>query len=305
MARLPRYSHHRHTGRLLPHRETSYGFLLGVIVAVGALLLGVSWDATEASTTASGSYAVFAVVPAPKVTVAPVITSPSNGQSFSTNPITVTGTCPDNTLVKVFKNDILAGSTICQQNRTFSLQIDLVVGANKLTAAAFNVNDETGPVSNAVNVTLNVPPGGLGFSTELIIQTPTYYRGTAPGVEIVWPLELVGGQAPYAVNFDWGDGHSDLVTRTAPGPFTLQHTYTKTGGYMGNFPLVIRATDAAGHTAYLQVTSLVNDLHGATTGASKPVSSSLMIAWPFWLLLILILLVKPSGIFGRNVAEKV
>lgn len=297
MLSLPRYSHRRHTGRLRPHHETSYGWLVAMTMLVGGLLGLMSFDGASASGPSAppvtGSYSVFAVVPAPKVTTAPVITSPSNGQSFTTNPVTVAGTCPANTLVKVFKNGILAGSVVCAANRQFSLPIDLVIGTNALTATAFNVNDESGPTSNVVNVTLNAPPGGLGFSTELLIQSTTYYQGTAPGIKITWPIELVGGQAPYAISFSWGDGATDLLTRTAPGPFTLNHTYTKPGGYLGAFPLIIRATDAAGHTAYLQVTTIVNNPKGAaatTGGGGKPSVWTVFVLWPFWLLLLLVIL---------------
>jgi hypothetical protein len=267
-----------------------------MMMLVGGLLSLVSLDGVQAGNSAppvTASYSVFAVVPAPKITAAPVITSPTNGQTFGQNPVTVTGTCPADSLVKVFKNDILAGSVVCAANHTFTLPIDLVVGANSLTAVAFNVNDEAGPTSNAVNVTLTAPPGGFGFSTELLIQSTTYYLGTAPGIEITWPIDLIGGQAPYAVNFDWGDGHSDLVTRIAPGPFTLNHTYTKPGGYLGAFPLIIRATDAAGHNAYLQVTTIVNNPKGAAStsgGGVKPSVWTVFVLWPFWLLFVLVIL---------------
>ncbi|HSX00641.1 MAG TPA: hypothetical protein VLF67_00220, partial [Candidatus Saccharimonas sp.] len=183
--------------------------------------------------------------------------------------------------------NILAGSVICSPNKLFSVPIDLLVGSNALTAIAFNANDEAGPTSNTVNVTLTVPPGGLGFSTELLLVSSSYYRGTTPGTEIDWPAELIGGQAPYAVSFDWGDGHSDLLTRTAAGSFELKHTYSKPGGYLGNYPLIIRATDAAGHTAYLQLVTIVNQPTGQTVVGIKS-NIDLVAAWPLWILLVLL-----------------
>ena len=290
MVKTPRYSHHRHTGRLRPHHETSYGWLMALTLLVGGLLLTVSWAPAEASTTGSGGYQVYAVVPAPKPTVAPVITSPSNGQTFGVNPVTVAGTCPANTFVKIFANGVLTGSVVCGQNQRFTLQIDLVVGQNSLTAAAFNINDESGPFSSPVNVTLTAPAGGLGFSTELLLQTTAYFRGAPPGTELVWPITIVGGLAPYAVSYDWGDGKQDLATRVAPGPFELKHTYLKPGGYMGAYPLIIRATDAAGHSAFLQLTSIVNDPAGATTKSTGKTTATTLVAWPFWLLSVLIVL---------------
>jgi hypothetical protein len=156
---------------------------------------------------------------------------------------------------------------------------------------AYNALDQEGPSSPAVVVTLNQPPGGLGFSSELIIQSTSYYRGSEPGQEVVWPIELVGGQAPYAVSIDWGDGTTEVITRLTAGPFTVKHTYQKVGGYLGSYPLIIRAADAAGHTAYLQLTTIVNSPKGGT-GTSKPtdVITGQMLLWPIWVVLFLMVL---------------
>ena len=77
--------------------------------------------------------------------------SPTTGQSFTVNPITVEGTCPAKTLVKVFKNGVLAGSTPCQASGRFTIPIDLLIGKNDLTALAYNANDDPGPDSPAVS----------------------------------------------------------------------------------------------------------------------------------------------------------
>lgn len=293
MVVFPRYSHRRHTGRLRPHHETSYAFLVFLMMAIGVLLATYSFT-TEASTSGGGAYTVGAVVTGARPTGPATITSPSSGQTFGTNPITVTGTCPDKTLVKVFKNGILAGSTICDANRHFSIQMDLLLGSNALTAWAYNTNDQPGPDSPTVNVTLTIPSNVFGFSSELLIQSTSYYRGALPGDQITWPIELVGGVAPYAVSFDWGDGtQSDLVTRTAPGPFTLNHTYKQVGGYLGAYPLIIRATDAAGHTAYLQLTSIINSPTGNAKAGTKSIVPSLSqyaLIWPLWVILLLMII---------------
>lgn len=264
----PRISHHRHTGRLRPHRETSYALLVFLLLlsSVGTFVVS---QVVSAATEGSGGYEVQATVPGPRPNAPAIITSPTNGQTFQTNPIMVEGTCPDKSLVKIFKNGVLAGSAICQANQRFSLQIDLVIGSNILTALSYNTLDQAGPDSPPVSVTLNQPPGGPGFSTELILQSINYYRGARPGETVTWPVEIVGGAAPYAVSFDWGDGKSDLMTRLAAGPFTLEHKYEKAGGYLGSFPLIIRATDSAGHSAYLQLTTIINDPGAGNQGAAS------------------------------------
>jgi hypothetical protein len=292
MSGLAGLSHHRHTGRLRPHNETSFAALVFVLLCLGLVMVAAATQADAATTTGGGAYAVTGVVAGPKPTLPATITSPSNGQVFQTNPLQVTGTCPSNSLVKVFSNGVLVGSAICGSDRHFTLQIQLLVGQNQLTALPYNTNDEAGPASAPVTVTLNAPPGGPGFSTELVLQSINYYRGSIPGQEVTWPITIVGGVAPYAVNFDWGDGTSDLVTRTTAGPFTLSHTYKKAGGYLGSYPLIIRATDAAGHTGYLQLTTIVNDATGAnSTGkVTTKTAISFVLIWPIWVVLILMVI---------------
>jgi hypothetical protein len=240
-------------------------------------------------------------VPGPRPTQPAIITKPTTGQSFETNPVDVEGTCGAGNLIKVFKNGILAGSVICQSNGRFSLKIDLVVGKNDLTALPYNTLDQEGPAGNTVTVTLNVPPGGFGFSTELILQSVNYYRGIKPGEEVTWPIEIVGGQAPYAVSIDWGDGTTDLLTRLAPGPFTVKHVYKyPSKGYMGAYPLIIRATDSAGHSAYLQLTTIVNDPagkngaggsgDGSGSGDGDGTLNKLLVIWPLWIVLLLMVI---------------
>jgi hypothetical protein len=295
MVVIPRYSHYSHTGRLVHHRDTSYALLTFLTLAAGLLLASFTWSVRAAGCgqpDASGcenSYAVQAVVPGPRPSKPAIITSPSNGQSFNTNPVTVEGTCPDKALIKIFTNGILVGSIICDASGHFKIPVDLVIGRNDLTALPYNALDQEGPTSPTVTVTLNQPPGGPGFSTELILQSVNYYRGSEPGAEITWPVEIVGGQAPYAVSIDWGDGTSDLITRLAPGAFTVKHTYNKVGtGYLGSFPLIIRATDAVGHTAYLQLTTIVNAAAaGATKKATTPTVTNVLVLWPLWIVLLL------------------
>ncbi len=297
---LRRLSHHSYSGRLTHHRDTSYALLVFLTLAVGVLLASYTTAAKASDcgvpTTpdCTGSYIVTAVVPGPRPAKPAVITSPSSGQSFTTNPVTVEGTCPSKSLVKIFTNGILVGSILCDANGRFKIPVDLVIGTNSLTALPYNALDQEGPTSPAVGVTLNQPPGGPGFSTELVIQSENYYRGSVPGEEVVWPIELVGGQAPYAVSIDWGDGTSDVVTRLAPGSFTVKHTYNQVGGYLGSFPLIIRASDAAGHTAYLQLTTIVNSAKAGPTKSAGETAGGLLkmfpFVWPLWVLLLLMIL---------------
>lgn len=194
---------------------------------------------------------------------------------------------------------------LCGPDGKFTILVDLVIGKNELTALPYNALDQVGPISPTVTVTLNQPASGLGFSSELIIQSESYYHGSEPGQEIVWPIEIVGGTAPYAVSVDWGDGSTDVVTRLAPGAFTVKHTYQKTGpGYLGSFPLIIRAADAAGRTAYLQLTTIVNSSK-ADTNPAKAVANTISTQWLLWPLWVVLLLMVISFWLGERREKKI
>ena len=109
-----------------PHGETSFAALIFVLLCVGVVLIAAG-QAANAATTGGGSYGVQGVVAAPRPTSPATITSPSSGQTFQTNPVQVTGTCPTSSLVKVFSNGVLVGSVICGSDRRFALQIQLLV----------------------------------------------------------------------------------------------------------------------------------------------------------------------------------
>lgn len=212
------------TGRLTRGREISYALLVFLMLIVGVFLVSISAPAkadtpckapngssgTAASLSqysdCSGSITLYAVVPAPVPTRPAVITSPTNGQSFTTNPVTVSGTCQAKTVVQVSTNGILVGSVICSANDAFSVPVDLVVGTNALTALSYNANNQPGPTSPTVTVTLSQAASPLGYSSQMLLQTENYYQGTVTGRSISWVITIVGGEAPYAIDVDWGTG---------------------------------------------------------------------------------------------------
>lgn len=83
-----------------------------------------------------------------------------------------------------------------------------------------------------------------------------------------------------------------MLTRLGPGPFTISHTYKTPGtGYLNSYPLIIRGTDSADHTAYLQLTTIVNSpLAKTTTASASPTINKLLIIWPIWIVLLLMII---------------
>lgn len=252
---------YEHTGKIRPHKHTSYGAIMLLLLLALMPILFINRTA-NADTTGGGSYQTFAVVPAPVPSKAPQINNIPSGKVYtSADPVSVSGTCPVNTLVKLFKNNVMGGATLCN-NGSFSLKIDLFQGSNTLIARAYNANDVPAPDSNPVVVTLQLTGenNGLltsGLASQFYITSEIYYRGVEAGSSISWPLTISGGQPPYAISVGWGDGKTDLISVETPGKLTISHTYTHPAPE-GSYTIFINATDSNGSKSYLQLTAIVN-----------------------------------------------
>ncbi len=293
MGLKPRVSQHIHTGRRLPHAHTSYAILVFMLLLVGVVLMSIT---TRSS---AESFGVAASVAAPAVTGAAAITKPAMNQHFTSTPIEVVGTCQTGTLVKLFDNAIFVGSAICVGKSSFSLQTDLYGGRNDLVLRQFNANNQPGPDSATVTVYSDLSDEAAAAIArnggQLVLISSNQYKGSLTGDEISWPLEIHGGAGPYNISWDWGDGQVDTVTRPDAGAFSLRHTYTKKGtGFKSTFPITIRAIDANGQAAYLQLVTIVNSDKNPIIPAS--LESGTLIAWP---LLILALLMVVSFWLGE------
>src|SRR5581483_10168178 len=94
------------------------------------VLAAMAWSAggrVLAATQQSGAAGISGTVAAPPPSQGATIEIPKNGQNFSTIPITVSGLCPNNTLVEIYKNNVFGGAANCQ-NGSLSLQVDLLNG---------------------------------------------------------------------------------------------------------------------------------------------------------------------------------
>ncbi len=216
------------------------------------------------------------------------IAIPGNGAIFTSVPVTVSGLCPSNLLVKIFANNIFVGSTVCL-NGSYSLRVDLFSGQNDLVARVYDALDQSGPDSNTVSVTFN-DAQFLQFGTPLSLTSPYAERGAPPGSELDWPIILSGGTGPYAISVDWGDGSStELLSASVAGTVSMNHTYKTAGVYQ----VIVKATDKNGDTAFLQ---LVGQATGATQNNNKSSTNNNTVVqkqvlwWPAVAMLPLVLL---------------
>lgn len=260
-------------------------------LAATAVLLLAFWllpaSNASAATQQTGNVGVQGKVLGPPPSRAPTINVPGNGQSFNNLPITVSGFCEAKTLVEIYKNNVFAGSTQCQ-NGSYRLEIDLFDGRNDLVAREFDDLNQAGPDSNTVTVNFSSPIPSIGPRISLTSEFSK--RGANPNSILSWPIALSGGIGPYAISVDWGDkSKPDLISQQLPGVFNLQHTYTQTGVYN----ILIRASDSRGNIAFLQVVGIGNGpIKQVGTNSSNGIitkESVKLIWWPIPILFALML----------------
>ncbi len=253
------------------------------------LLLGAVWLAWPLAAQAqvenpkNGSVGMQGKIASPPPTTGATISLPRPGQVFTEIPITVSGICPTGLLVKVFKNNVFAGSAECKGG-SFSILIDLFNGQNELVVRVYDALDQPGPDSATTIVTFNDGSSQIGTGTRPTLTSNYAKRGANPGEQLVWPIVLSGGSGPYAVSVDWGDGTAqDLISLGFPGPFDIKHTYQSAGIYN----IIVKATDRDGESAYLQLVGVANgkvtqaDVNGTgdADGGSEGESTTMAIIW--------------------------
>lgn len=244
-----------------------------------------------------GGYGLEATKTQAPPTMGATITTPANGASFSTSPITVNGLCPQGLLVQVYNNGVMVGSVMCE-NGSFSVEVSLFAGTNELKAIVYDDLDQAGPESNVATVSYT----DTNFTRfgELITLTSNYgRRSAANNTQLEWPLQLSGGTGPYAFSIDWGDGGElQLLSQSLSGLVNVAHIYKKAGIYQVN----VKVTDTNGVSAFLQVIAVSSgeaDQTAATAeddGAAK--QGKPVVLWVPTVVLLLLLL--PTYWLGRR-----
>lgn len=222
----------------------------------------------------NGSIGLEATISSTPPTKAATIALPANDAVFTSVPITVSGLCTSGLIVKIFDNGIFVGSVVCSSG-SYTLQIDLFSGRNDLIARVFDALDQPGPDSNTVSVTFN-DAQFLQFGSHVSLTSAYAERGAPPNTELDWPVIMSGGEGPYAISVDWGDGSpTDLFSVAGSGALTLKHTYKTAGVYR----VIVKATDKNGGAAFLQ---LVGQATGVIKNSPGNSSNTLIVKQVLW-----------------------
>ncbi len=226
--------------------------LWGIVLALAGLFVFVAPLHAQSPNPQNGAIGVQAQKSSPPPSTGATIAIPTNGQGFNDLPIRVSGVCPNDLLVKIFKNNVFAGSVMCSGG-SYSIQIDLFSGQNELVARVYDALDQPGPDSNIVSVIYS--DTRQGTASRVTLTSNFAKRGANPGQTLIWPIILSGGDGPYAISVDWGDGKTpDLISQPFPGTFEIKHVYDKPGVYN----IIVKATDRNGGIAFLQLVGIAN-----------------------------------------------
>ncbi len=280
-------SDHVHTGRIRPHEHTSYLPLAFIVFIVGLTLARFTFLAyADHPPPQSGSIGLTGAVPAAPPKVAATINTPRDGQHFTTTPITVSGTCPNDTLVEIYKNDIFAGSTPCDSGN-YSVDIDLLFGQNNIVVQVYDALNQAGPQSKSVTVFFDyslsqaAPTAFFNLSgSQLLLNTDAAYRGSFPNQQLNVPITVIGGTAPFAINVQWGDVTDQVISRTNNTTFNASHAYKKPGTYK----ITLQGSDSNQLVAFLNVAAIINgkpELQAAS-GLTKASVNKLLMLWPVY-----------------------
>ena len=227
--------------------------VMSLVASIGVSLPAMAITPLPTPDPKPGGFGIEATKTQPSPTQGATITTPGNGGSFSTSPIAVSGICPEGLIVQLYNNNVMVGSTMCQ-NGSFNLQVSLFAGTNDLKAIVYDDLEQSGPESNVVSV--QYTDTSFQAFGELITLTTTYGRRSAPtGGQLDWPLQLSGGTGPYAFSIDWGDGsEAQLQSQSLAGLVNINHIYKKAGVYQVN----VKVTDTNGVSAFLQIIAVAS-----------------------------------------------
>lgn len=254
--------HHRHTGRHLHHRHTSYRGLAVVFIVAGAAMASIG----AVNRAAADSFGVSAWANIPVPATPPVIHSPATGATVRGSSVLLTGSCPlvsPQALVSVSVDNSPAGTGSCDSNNDFSVPVSLSSGSHQIVATALTISGQKGASSRPVTITggtAAVPP-----AISILGDQPFMY---ADGQSVTW-TGTIGTSGVESVHMDWGDNsQSDYTVQAGPQQFT--HRYNSTGSHNA----LLTVADAEGASTSIQFASAALTNYTAPKPEAVPFSSS-------------------------------
>lgn len=146
--------------RIILHPATIF-----MLLCVGVFL--VAWTFRTFAQNITVTASIFAPLPSSPAT----ITYPVSDVHFTTATLTLTGSCPSDSYVELYRNNAFSGLANCGPGvTTYVIVSDLSLGSNVLYAKVFNVTDNEGPQSAQITIWRDQPaqtPAEIPTSTPL------------------------------------------------------------------------------------------------------------------------------------------
>jgi len=237
--------HHRHTGRKLHHKHTSYRGLAVVLVLAGVVMVGTAL-VQHAAASAFSVGGTVAITP-PKVSA--TITTPVAGATLTSQDELVAGTCPlvtPHVAVVIKMDGNVAGSAMCDDNENFAMPLRFAAGVHTLVAQVFTLTGGQGPDSQPSTVTYK-PARNTPAAPGITASSEDAFSVIGGDQTAKWDGTISGGTAPYNVLINWGDGHTDTHTVTLASQH-FDHHYDTVKSYNA----LVAISDADGHAVQLQ-----------------------------------------------------
>lgn len=248
---------HKHTGKKMPHANTSYGALF-VLLLFPVIMLSLLANIVMASNhNIKVSASILAPLPLDPPTLKTSESSPTTRSSTN-----VSGTCPVTVpavIIVIYNNGRQVGSTFCSTGGTYYLSLPLTIGHNKLQATVVNITHQVGSSSPVVDLVRHpITDNQIDNIFDLVSLEPFYIM--SPDGHVKWRGEIIGGQAPYEITIDWGDGVKDTAHVGQASVIEYSHVYKSPHSYS----VRITAKDSDG-----QVVSIYTSMTALTTRSDK------------------------------------
>lgn len=282
---------------------------LMVILVTGVLMAGWTFQAMAQSV-------IVSIVHAPELSQGAVINNPTDGSIFSQSPITLSGSCPDNSYINLYDNNNFSGVAWCSANGSWQIVADLYSGNNVLLAQDFNTTADEGPATAPIEISYTPPvpmfeqstlPAGSSAalpqvstpgSPVLSVETNFSYQVFSLDTPFSWTITIKSGVPPYKLLISWGDGQNSTQAQADVRPATISHKYSRAGYY----PVVVNIIDAKNQTRTIQLAALIappgaggvinfNNLSKPPTIAAPTLKKTqwLWLAWPAYAAVLLML----------------
>lgn len=223
------------------------------------------------------------------------------------NTVILSGTCTKDSHIEFYDNNTFVGVAPCIGDPTFSIEITLTPGLNKIVALVFNITDDQGPTSSAIYIDYApTQPQAQPQPTTTRASTPSLTTsfqslGFLTDQSGSWVINIHEGSPPYTVTVTWGDGTATTYTLTHAGKLTISHVYRKASPASG-FVITVTVRDKSGKNSVIQLFTIISkpgsrqaqqvEIANLAMHPSfgKRLKNWLLVAWPAYLIIALMLI---------------